>query len=396
MSFLHFHHFQFLTRSRQSSCNNQFLTRPRQSYIKYSKLFSKAVQNFFLLNHLFYQAGGFGSFLCTYSIQSHSQLHMKNNAASGILHVKPAPHSGHKYNRKLQSFAFVNSHNPCCIRLLILYTGFSIIHIVFLQLLYIPYKMKQSFITGSLEASGLFYQHFQVGRPLFSSRHCRRIISISSHIQNLPQQFMHRRIGNHSPECFNLFPDPVYFLTYPPFMIPVLQRRFPEKVLFAGASDSCQLLLFQPSDGRRKNRRQRDILSRVIQHPQIIQHHSNLTRRKIPFPGPGVRRNSFSVQFLCKNVRRSLNAPCKNHDIRIPDLTQFLRFLVCNLCTGHKFTDPPGNRPRFQLSVLALCSFTLTIHQQYFSFGILCQRKFSAGIKLRLFIISNASQICSH
>ncbi len=86
--------------------------------------------------------------------------------------------SRHKADRKLQTFTFMDRHDPDNIRLLGKKGRFSKIHIIFLQLLHIADKLKQPMITGRFKFHRLFQQHFQIGTSLLPARKCCHIFDI--------------------------------------------------------------------------------------------------------------------------------------------------------------------------------------------------------------------------
>ena len=141
---------------------------------------------------------------------------MKSHSTPCILHIKSFSHSGHDHNREFQTFAFMNRHYPYRVCMLIFYTCFSVIYIVFLKLFNISYKMKQSFVACSFKRLCFFHQHqhIQICFPLCTSRHGCNIISISGCFQYLPEQFMHRCIRYNLSKVIHLIQTFLKFQLY--------------------------------------------------------------------------------------------------------------------------------------------------------------------------------------
>ena len=125
---------------------------------------------------------------------------MHGKGCPGILLVELFSHAGDKDHRKFQTLALVDTHNLHCIFIFGKNVRLPEIHLVFLQILYIPDKVKETPIAGTLIIPGLLKKHQQVGLLLFPGSSCLYIVKESCPVIDLPQQFMHGCVGNFLPD----------------------------------------------------------------------------------------------------------------------------------------------------------------------------------------------------
>ena len=84
---------------------------------------------------------------------------MKHHFAPRVLLIEIFAHSAHDHNRKLKTFALMDTHDPDNVLVLPDHVCLAEIHIIFLQLIDITHKMKQSFVTRLLVGCGFFQKH---------------------------------------------------------------------------------------------------------------------------------------------------------------------------------------------------------------------------------------------
>ena len=172
--------------------------------------------------------------------------------------------------------------------------GFPIIDLILLHLLHISYKMEQPFIACRLKCFCFYDQKFQIGRPLFSARHCRYHFPISRFLHDFPQKFMNCCIGNASAKFQNLckhslYLHPEFFWNYRLYLsCSWINPCHPQNSLMKWKirihrPDLCQLFIGAFSKRRFQNCCQWNILPEIIQHPQIIHHPTDFQCGKIAF-----------------------------------------------------------------------------------------------------------------
>ena len=93
----------------------------------------------------------------------------------------------------------MDAHNPYHIRIFIQKPRLTIIHIIFFQLLYIPYKVKQPKITGFFKIRGAGEKHFHIGPALAAPGKRRHIIQIVKVIHQLCEQLPNGQINRTGP-----------------------------------------------------------------------------------------------------------------------------------------------------------------------------------------------------
>ena len=134
------------------------------------------------------------SFFRKYHIYPESHIRMDQETTVDILKIELFPHSGRKYDRKLQSLALVDRHDLHRTTSGIRKIYFAQIYLILLELFDITDKVKQSTVTRLLIIHCFFHKHMKVCPALRTSRHSFYIIRIASLRQNTKDQFMHRCI----------------------------------------------------------------------------------------------------------------------------------------------------------------------------------------------------------
>ena len=222
---------------------------------------------------------------------------MYHQPVAGIHLIHFSSQTGHKNDRKLQSLTLMNGHHADNIGIFSCGICLPEIHFIFLKLIDITQKMKQSPVACFLVINRFFHQHCKICRTALPCWQCRRIISISAKLQNLLDQFMDRQIL--------FFPQ----LTIHPVKVIKCALRgilhgmhcsFRKRTLRIFHTNLCHLFLIQSHQGRPKNRRHRNILIGIIQNPQHCQHRLYLRCRKISGRRLHICRYPRSLQNLHK------------------------------------------------------------------------------------------------
>ena len=184
----------------------------------------------------------------------------------------------------------MDAHDAHRVRVFILQAGFSIINVIFFHLLHIADEVEQAEIAGLFKALRLGKEHFQIGPSLLSAGQGGRRIKIPGLLQEFPDQLMDGQVNGVIPKPLQKGQKRLRFdaqLRFFRFFLRLLP------FLCAGAETLIQpaLLLFRPDQsdlpvGKARRRafqhtEQRDILKRVVQHPQEVQNGLHLRRRKI-------------------------------------------------------------------------------------------------------------------
>ena len=133
-----------------------------------------------------------------------SHIRMDQKTTVDILKIELFPHSGCKYDRKLQTLALVDRHNLHRTTSGICKIYFAKIHLILLELFDITDKVKQSTVTRLLIIHCFFHKHMNVCPTLHTSRHSFYIICISRLGKNVKNQFMYRCIRGQIPQLFQL------------------------------------------------------------------------------------------------------------------------------------------------------------------------------------------------
>ncbi len=118
-----------------------------------------------------------------------------------VLVIEHFPKAGHKYNRELQPFAFVDAHDPHHVLCLLPFRKGEI-HIVLLQLLHVADKMEQAPVAGIFIGNCLLHQHFQICLPDFPAGKGIDIRLVASFLQHLVKQFVDGGVAGLFPEFF--------------------------------------------------------------------------------------------------------------------------------------------------------------------------------------------------
>ena len=129
---------------------------------------------------------------------------MQGKASTQLCLIELLAKPAHKYNRKFQTFALVNTHNAHGIIRFRPKAGFSVIDLIAFQALNIANEMIQSTVAGRFIRNRLFNEHIQIGFPLPSGRKRSRIGTVACDIQNLPQKQVYWRIGRFLPKILHL------------------------------------------------------------------------------------------------------------------------------------------------------------------------------------------------
>ena len=252
---------------------------------------------------------------------------MHDQSCPGILLVKLFSHAGDKHNRKFQAFALVDTHDLHSILILGKDVGLSEIHLILLQVFYISDKIKQSSVTGALIISGLLKQHEQICLLLLSGCACPDIVKKSCPIINLPQKLMHRRVGNLTPDAPVQLQESMRFSAHLSviriFRIPETfrcQQRLIHPCLLhfpAHTFDTGQLPHGKSSRQIAKRAGKRNVLQRIVQNTQVVQHSHDLRRGKIPRLCGDTGRNPLCIQNTLKGLRPAGQGPEQDHTVPI-------------------------------------------------------------------------------
>ena len=201
------------------------------------------------------------------------------------------------------------------------------IRLVFLQLVNITNKLKQSFIAGLLIGRRLLHQHVQVSPPGLPCRHSRHIIIISRSVIHQIKQLMNRKIRSFIPEnlklklkLFQLQSKILDLTELPPILIwrkllaPILKSSIqspilsPIRRLFIKCRHPGQLLLCESHYRAFKNRSQGDVLHRIVNNRQHSQNRFHLNGVKVSSSRLGIGRNPFlgqNIVILRKRITMS-------------------------------------------------------------------------------------------
>ena len=155
----------------QASCQNQLFLRSCHRYIKHTEFFCKILKLCLLLDHFLQKSRCLCPHLKIYNVNSNSVSRMDHNTSFQILCIELLSCSGYKNDWELQTFTFMNTHNTDRVILLVYDTCFTIINIIFFQLLDITHKIKETFITRSFKRSRFLNKHFYICLSLCASRH---------------------------------------------------------------------------------------------------------------------------------------------------------------------------------------------------------------------------------
>ena len=292
----------------------------------------------------------------------------------------------------------------------------SVIHLILLQFLDIPYKIKQTTITCLLVFHGFFHQHVQVCTSLCAIWHSLCMVSISGTFQHFQDQLVDRRICSHIPESVHCVPKTGQFLSQSFFLLlknpvfPIILHKCPhtftDHSLRICDPKLCQLLCGASHNGRTKHTGQRNILKRIIQHPEIIQKCNNLCCGKISGSGRRIGRNPSCSQHFPKSLCPSGGRAEQDHNISIPYRTVLPGFLVKHKVMSHHGTDFSCNGQSLQLPFIFRCvhigilqDLPVFFHKKNLSlyeFAILSLRKRGSRIQSSRLIIINSTQIRSH
>ena len=197
-----------LSQIANSSRKEQLFLCTGKGYVEYPKFLTKTlslqpVRDLCPENTVFLNLRSAGNFT-----DSHSQIRMYHKIFPGFRPVEGTAQPRHKDHRKLQSFTFVNGHEPHHIRIFSGSICLPEIDLIGLKSFYIPDKMKQSPVAGLLKIHRLFHQHRKICQPPVPSRKRCRIAFVSGFLQYLLDQLMHRQIP-HIPKFRIHFIKPV-------------------------------------------------------------------------------------------------------------------------------------------------------------------------------------------
>ena len=103
---------EFLFRILNHSRKNQLFLRPGHRHIQNAQFFRQIIQADFFGNHTFTQRFIRYPKLRLHIIRANSHIRVHNQRFRRILHVKAFGKPRHNRYGKLQSFAFMNTHNP--------------------------------------------------------------------------------------------------------------------------------------------------------------------------------------------------------------------------------------------------------------------------------------------
>ena len=104
---------------------------------------------------------------------------MQNQRRTAVLHIEAFSHPADKDNRKFQSLALMNTHDPHRIRLLPADAHLAEVNLIPAQFLDIADKVKQSAVARRLEFDRFLHQHIEIRLALLSARHGCGEMSVS-------------------------------------------------------------------------------------------------------------------------------------------------------------------------------------------------------------------------
>ena len=389
------------------SGENQPLLRPGQRHIQHPQLLSQALQFQLLLDHLAHQGRRLDPQSRPDGIASHAQIRMNHQTGIGVGHVESLAQPGHKYHRKFQTLAFVDTHNPNRILIFPDGTHLSEIHLVFLKIFDIADEIEKPPVAGFLKLHGLFLQHFQIGLPLLSPRHSLGIQAVAGLLEDQVNQLVDGRI-RHPPaypavnreKPLQLFSK----LVIRPFPAVALRRQIH---LLSGkfSPDPGQFLRTEAPHGGSQHGGEGNLLHGIVADMEIIQHRHHFQRAEISGFRGAVGGNSHIHQHPHKDVRPAGDGPKKHHAVPVAGRPVFPGLLVQHRHPAHHAADFLPHSPGLQLLGRKLRGVVLRLRniqlcQQHLDtlrlLPLFHGRKGRAGIQSRRLVVFHTAQLFPH
>ena len=134
---------------------------------------------------------------------------------------------------------------------------------------------------------------------------------------------------------------------------------------FPATADLRDLFLGESTEDGLHHAKQRDILSRIVQHPQKLQQLLHLQRPEISGLRCDIDRDSLLFQYLFEFFVPAASGAKQDDHIRISHRAKFSRGLLHDLQAALQLLDACGNGERFQLS------YIIVIHKDSRALGML-------------------------
>ena len=268
---------------RCHACHDQLLLRACHRNVEHTQLLRQIFQFHALADDLPRQCRLAHAVFGIDRICADAHPGMQHQCCTAVHLVERFSHTGEKYNRKLQSFTLMNTHDAHGICALTVNIHLSEVHFILLQLFDITNEVEQSTITRCFKFHRLFHQHFQIRPPLHTARHRRCIATVARLLENLCDQLMNRRIRHAASQRLKLCKKPPKFLPER-FIFPshrIFSTCLVNFYLFIHTTHRRKLRVCASADGGTQNGRKWNFLTRIVTQMQVIQHRHNFLRGKV-------------------------------------------------------------------------------------------------------------------
>ena len=274
----------------QTSGEDQLLLSAGHGHVQHAQFLSQAVPLQLSGHHVLFQGPPLHSQDAVHIVQADSKVHIHNDRLCDVLHVEPFAQAGNEADGKFQPLGTVDAHDAHRVRIFILQAGFSIVDVIFFHLLHVTDEVEQAEITGLFKALRFGKEHFQIGTALLSAGQGGRRIQIAGLLQEFPDQLMDGQVNGIIPKPLQKgqkrlrFGAQLCFFRFFPCLLPFLHagaQAFIQPALFLLRPDQGDLPVGEARRWAFQHAEQRDILQRVVQHPQEIQYGLHLRRCKI-------------------------------------------------------------------------------------------------------------------
>ncbi len=213
--------------------------------------------------------------------------------------------------------------------------------------------MKQTFVARLSIILRLFQKHVQICPAALPAFHRQNQTAVFA-LDHFKQQIIDRRVSRFFPVICELF-QKYFYLSYKsriPLFSPVkAAQRLIEAACFRFAANDCQLLIRKIAKRRTHGSSQRNVLQRIIDHPQKFENRPDFHSGKISRGGRHMHRNPLCRDHIFKRLIPTLVRPKQDDNIRIPRRAQTLFLLIPDALRMHQLIDAFGDCLCLQLPV---------------------------------------------
>ncbi len=279
----------------------------------------------------------------------------------------------------------MNGHNADDVRILIERVGLSEIHLLRLHLIHIAEELKQAGVRRLLKIPRNAEQHAQIGRALSAGGQRRDVILIPCVDHQSGEKLMNRKYRAECAVPVNLLQKPAAFLRERriapvrilvifPVSLPAFavghQHRHPRILADCRIKLRAALLVFCPDEGEfllvkaaeiaPHRAIQRNVLTGIVQHAQILDYLADLLCLKISGPRRHITGHAVFLKHASEILVPARSRPEKNHNVAVPRWPERMRLLIRDRIMSDKLPDPEGDCPGLDApAAVALLLFLL-------------------------------------